>query len=76
MNSVGTGQGGFDIAQGVLQEPMLIPPQQGTVQGAPGTFPLAYHLNRTVNIDVGMKPPWRRARQQLWTVSTDGLLRW
>ena len=54
MNSTGEAQGGFDIARGVLQEAMLIPPQQGTAQGDPGTFHLSYHLDGTVNIDVGV----------------------
>jgi hypothetical protein len=54
MNSTGTGQGGFDIARGVLQESMLIPAQQGRAQGSPGTFHLSYHLDGTVNIDVGV----------------------
>jgi hypothetical protein len=33
---------------------MLIPPQQGTAQGDPGVFHLSYHLDGTVNIDVGV----------------------
>ena len=54
MNSIAAGQGGFDIAHGVLQESMLIPAQQGAAQGDQGTFHLSYHLDGTVNIDVGV----------------------
>jgi hypothetical protein len=54
MNSTGEGQGGFDIAHSFLQESMLIPPQQGMAQGDSGTFHLSYHLDGTVNIDVGV----------------------
>jgi len=52
MNSTGVGQGGFDIAHGVLQESILISPQQGTLLGDPGALHLSYHLDGTVTIDV------------------------
>jgi hypothetical protein len=54
MNSTGGSQGGFDIAHAYYQESMLIDPQQGTAQGDPGTLHLFYHLDGTVNIDVGV----------------------
>jgi hypothetical protein len=54
MNSTAQSQGGFDIAHAYLQESMLIAPQQGTVQGDSGTLDLFYHLDGTVNIDVGV----------------------
>ncbi len=54
MNSTSASQGGFDIAHGVLEESMLIPAQQGTAPGESGTFHLFYHLDGTVNIDVGV----------------------
>lgn len=53
MNSTSASQGGFDIAHGILEESMLISAQQGTAQGDPGTLDLFYHLDGTVNIDVG-----------------------
>jgi hypothetical protein len=53
MDSTG-GQGGFDYAYGLWEESILIPPQQGTAQGDPGTLHLSIHLDGTVNIDVGV----------------------
>jgi hypothetical protein len=56
MNSTAESQGGFDIAHAYYQESMLIDPQQGTAQGDPGTLHLFYHLDGTVNINVGLAP--------------------
>ncbi len=56
MNSTTESQGGFDTAHGIFVESMLIAPQQGTAQGDPGTLHLFYHLDGTVNINVGLAP--------------------
>ncbi len=54
MNSTTGSQSGFGVAHAYYQEAMLIDPQQGTAQGDPGTLHLFYHLDGTVNIDVGV----------------------
>jgi hypothetical protein len=53
VNSTSNAQSGSGFANSITVESILIPPQQGMLQGDPGTFQLFYHLDGTVTIDVG-----------------------
>jgi hypothetical protein len=53
LNSTSKAQSGSGFTYSATVESILIPPQQGMLQGDPGTFQLFYHLDGTVTIDVG-----------------------
>jgi hypothetical protein len=53
LNSTSKAQSAGGFTYSATVESILIPPQQGMLQGDPGTFQLFYHLDGTVTIDVG-----------------------